>query len=272
MNNRMSKFIQIIINADDYGLNSGVNTAIINLMRKGVVTSTSVLANYITDSAARELVEVSNIQNISIGLHLNLVEGQPVYKNEKGSTIVNRNGYFFSPAKLIFRCLFGFIDKNDVTMEFDAQLSRLKDVGLNISHVDSHMHAHMFPFISKIISTKMKEKNINKVRCTTPTYIGNLRMLILILFSYAFTYRFKNILSPVKLITYFSNKRANIIGLVEHIANQPENTYELMVHPSVSKSGDVYDSLNEYEILNREKFKSLLNDNMLLLISFNDLS
>lgn len=267
----MINSVQVIINADDYGLSNGVNTAIINLMRLGVVTSTSVLANYVTQSDIDELLNATKSKNSSIGLHINLVEGKSVSKKEDVVSLVDYKGCFYSPGKLLLRSIVGLIDENDVRTEVKAQLAKLSNFGLKISHVDSHMHVHIFPFFSKIICSEMTKKGMLKIRCTVPSFIGNIRMLVLKGFSLALWHKYKHFKFPDKLITYFTGNNVTISGLVDHISGQNNGAYEVMVHPSVSKCGDVYDCLNEYKLLNDIRFKDCLLDKHIRLISYNDI-
>jgi chitin disaccharide deacetylase len=70
---------KLIINADDYGLDRKFNRGIIELVKKGIVTSVSVMVNkkYVYPK------EVASLKNISIGLHLELKEKDTANSTEK---------------------------------------------------------------------------------------------------------------------------------------------------------------------------------------------
>ena len=57
----------------------------------------------------------------------------------------------------------GFIKKSSIRKELDAQVQALRNLGLNIDHIDSHGHIHKWPRISKVI-TDYAVKNNLKVR------------------------------------------------------------------------------------------------------------
>ena len=75
--------MKIIINADDYGLNSNVNKAIYLCFKKELISSTTMLANMPAFEEALNMSREINITN-NIGLHFNLVEGFPLTKRNKG--------------------------------------------------------------------------------------------------------------------------------------------------------------------------------------------
>lgn len=64
---------KIIINADDYGLSKKFNSGILELIEKGIVTSTTVMVN-------KPFIKPKDLlkqKNISIGLHLELILDTP---------------------------------------------------------------------------------------------------------------------------------------------------------------------------------------------------
>ena len=61
-----------IVNADDFGLTSGVNRGIIEAHEHGIVTSASLMVRY---TAAKEAADYARSRaNFSIGLHVDLGE------------------------------------------------------------------------------------------------------------------------------------------------------------------------------------------------------
>ncbi len=63
----------LIINADDFGYSRIFNAKILELIKNDLISSTSVMVNWINDEQAdqvKELSELTKSHNISIGLHL----------------------------------------------------------------------------------------------------------------------------------------------------------------------------------------------------------
>jgi len=62
-----------IINADDFGYSKIFNAKILELIKKGLISSTTVMVNWVNDEQAgqiSELVDLTKSHNLSVGLHL----------------------------------------------------------------------------------------------------------------------------------------------------------------------------------------------------------
>lgn len=70
---------KVIINADDFGYNKSINKGILEAINSGVVSSTSVM---VYGRAAEEAVQLKDIENISVGLHLQMEKTSPNPKEE----------------------------------------------------------------------------------------------------------------------------------------------------------------------------------------------
>ena len=67
----MTKYL--IINADDFGMSEIFNEVILDLIKKDLICSTTVMIDRVTDNQKEqfnELITLSNNKNLSIGLHL----------------------------------------------------------------------------------------------------------------------------------------------------------------------------------------------------------
>ena len=135
---------RLVVNADDFGLSTGVNRGILEAHAAGVVSSVSVLVNAPgwTD-AVRRLRDLGSPPGIGVGLHLNLTMGRPV--SWGGSLCDARTGQFHSLGALLARACTGRLDPGDIAVECAAQLARLKSAGFVVTHVDSHRHVHILP-------------------------------------------------------------------------------------------------------------------------------
>jgi hopanoid biosynthesis associated protein HpnK len=137
---------RLIINADDFGLTSGVNRAIVEAHERGIVTSTTLMAN---SSAFDEAVRLAKADaGWSVGCHVVLLDGQPLIDPARvTSLVVARNGHAFRDgvAGFAVRALAGRIDPEQVEAETTAQIRKLQAHGVAVSHLDTHKHTHMFP-------------------------------------------------------------------------------------------------------------------------------
>jgi predicted glycoside hydrolase/deacetylase ChbG (UPF0249 family) len=243
----MSK--KLIINADDYGLNSDINQAIINLSQVGAITSTSVMANFASDDSIAQLKQTS----ISTGLHLNLIEGKPVSGALQVKTLTDDQGIFLSWHQLLLGFALGKIKKNEVEVEIENQFEVLRSNGLIISHADSHKHIHQFPSLGPFVLKTFKRLGIERVRNCTPSNWKYHRMSTLALFSLITKNKLRSFSTPQRLITHFSaNRYGNISDLVSELSRAfyKFDTLEVMTHPGLNnRAGSYYDHLSEYEYL-----------------------
>jgi predicted glycoside hydrolase/deacetylase ChbG (UPF0249 family) len=134
---------RLVVNADDFGLSTGVNRGILEAHAAGVVSSVSVLVNAPgwTD-AVRRLRDLGP-SGLGVGLHFNLTMGRPV--SWGGSLCDAGTGRFHALGALVARACAGRLDPGDIAIECAAQIARLKNAGFVVTHLDSHRHVHILP-------------------------------------------------------------------------------------------------------------------------------
>ncbi len=135
---------RLVINADDLGLTAGVNRAVGEAHRRGLVTATTLMAHGRAFDDAVLLAK--SLPGLSVGCHVVLVNGEPLLAPEFIPSLVNGDGRFRDSILGFARAaLTGALDSNEVTAEAVAQIHKIQQAGLTLSHVDTHKHAHMFP-------------------------------------------------------------------------------------------------------------------------------
>ena len=148
----------LIVNADDYGMTSGISNGIIAAFERGVVTSTSALTVAAAfDRHAQQLVD----SGIPTGAHLAAVgEDRPLLSAREIPTLVDRDGRFpLRWREFVQRAATGRVDPSDLTREFRAQLTRLRDLGVNETHLDSHQNIHLWPSVARDVVDLAAEKS-----------------------------------------------------------------------------------------------------------------
>jgi|SRR5882724_347029 len=155
--------IYAILNADDFGLSPGINRGIIEAHRDGIVTSTSLMA---AGDAFEEAVTLARgYPSLSLGIHLTLVEGNPVLPPDKVPSLVTADGHFCqSLGMFLLKWLTGKIRMQEVQREFAAQIERALDHGLRIDKLDSHMHLHLLPGIFQAVLAVARRFRIRAIR------------------------------------------------------------------------------------------------------------
>lgn len=157
---------QVIINADDCGINSKVNAEIERFILLGKITSTTVMANMDDLYGAKRLFDLYK-DKISFGVHVNLTDGEPLtqsqalleygYFTEKDGKIV-LNGYPFINKRIPKRL------HQDIINECVAQIDRVKDAGIRISHIDSHHLMLTSQSMVNMTPEILKKTGIRKIR------------------------------------------------------------------------------------------------------------
>jgi predicted glycoside hydrolase/deacetylase ChbG (UPF0249 family) len=143
---------RLIVNADDFGLTHGVNQAIVELHRAGVVTSASLMAR---EKATDEAIEIArSTPSLGVGCHVVLVDGEPLPPG----------GFQPTMGAFLRRVITGRIDSAAIEAEAAAQIDLLQSRGLTLTHVDSHKHTHMFPAALRPVLRAARRAGIRAVR------------------------------------------------------------------------------------------------------------
>lgn len=152
---------RLIINADDLGLTSGVNRAIEEAGRTGAITSATLMAG---SSRFDEAVTIArNLPQLKIGCHVVLVDGEPVSGQvpslTNGSTRFRTSLKDFALAATRKR-----LAQDEIQREAEAQIRKIQSAGINVTHVDTHKHTHMFPHVLRPVLTAARACGIHAVR------------------------------------------------------------------------------------------------------------
>lgn len=141
---------RLIVNADDFGLTDGINRAVLDLHRLGALHSTTLMAAAPRFSEAVEIFRQQQL--LGVGCHIVLVDGTPVANPAAIPSLLDSTSLtcnaprFRSTLGGFVRDLYlGRIDRDQIEQEAIAQILRLQQSGITVTHVDTHKHTHMFP-------------------------------------------------------------------------------------------------------------------------------
>ncbi len=153
---------QLIVTADDFGLHESINRGVMQAHEEGIVTSASIVAcGAAFDDAARL---VMRRRKLDIGIHLCLVEEEPVLRSGRLQTLAPDGRFPKTYRDLLFALIKGKIRHREIELELDAQIQRVLEAGLTVSHLDSHQHTHFFPQIRPIVMSLAEKYGIRGVR------------------------------------------------------------------------------------------------------------
>jgi chitin disaccharide deacetylase len=152
---------RLIINADDFGLTSGVNRAIVEGNRSGILTSATLMANAKASVAATELAKAQ--PSLKTGCHVVLIDGAPLTTDLP--TLANGSSRFRSSLKqFALDAVRKQIAAEEIQRETEAQIRRIQARGVTLTHVDSHKHTHMFPQILRPVLRAARACGVRAVR------------------------------------------------------------------------------------------------------------
>jgi predicted glycoside hydrolase/deacetylase ChbG (UPF0249 family) len=153
----------LIVNADDLGWTEGVNRGIAEAHRNGIVTSASLLANGTAFASGVELARTTPA--LGVGVHLNLSDGEPVAPRELVTSLLNQRGELEGkPESLLLRLARRSVSLEEVEREWDAQILKVRDSGIQPTHLDGHRHVQMLPGLFEIALRLAKRHGIAAIR------------------------------------------------------------------------------------------------------------
>lgn len=135
---------RLVVNADDFGFTRDVNRGIVEAHNRGILTSTTLMANGAAFDDAVRLAREN--PTLDIGVHLVLV-GEPPFP----ATV----------AQLIRAVALGRIR---IYEELIAQVHRILDAGIRPTHLDAHKHTHLLPPVLDAVARISEECGIPWVR------------------------------------------------------------------------------------------------------------
>jgi len=155
---------RLIINADDFGLTSGVNRGIVECHEHGIVTSATLMANADGFADAMRLSQCT--PQLSVGCHVVLVDGSPLLAPAHISTLLAKSDGRFREGISGFglRALRGRLSPHEIEAEATAQISKLQSAGIAVTHLDSHKHTHIFPQVLESVIRAAKSCGIRAMR------------------------------------------------------------------------------------------------------------
>lgn len=155
--------IRLIVNADDFGLTSGVNRAILELHQAGVLTSATLMARA---AATHEAIEIARATpSLGVGCHVVLVDGDPVQSAAQIPTLAAAGGRLRPTLGAFLKSLLtNGIHAADIEAEARAQIQSLQSRGVRLTHVDTHKHTHMFPRVLRPVLRAARSCGICAVR------------------------------------------------------------------------------------------------------------
>lgn len=148
----MAHRIQLITRADDAGLTAGTNHAIAAACDAGTIRNVGLLAVGPVVEQAADLLR--DMPSIALGLHfaLNCEWDHPLWaplaSHDRVRSLLDERHALPRTTSLLHA---QSIDLSQVILEAEAQLSRLRQLGLHLTYLDDHMACSWLPGVKKAL-------------------------------------------------------------------------------------------------------------------------
>ena len=239
---------RLIVNADDFGLTSGVNRAIIEGNRSGIVTSATLMANAKATESAIDLARAQ--PNLKAGCHVVLIDGAPLTANLPSLT--NGSPRFRTSLKqFALVAIRGKISPDEIQQEAEAQIRSIQSRGITLTHLDSHKHTHMFPHVLRPVLRAAKACGVRAVRNPfEPRHSWPAAMVLRtpglwlrsagVMAFQMFAAEFRRALNEEGMVSTDGTIGIAVTGMLDQqkllrmLEALPEGTWELVCHPGYS--------------------------------------
>jgi predicted glycoside hydrolase/deacetylase ChbG (UPF0249 family) len=155
---------RLILNADDFGLTPGINRAIAELHSAGALTSATLMAN---GPAFDDAIRIAHAQpTLGIGCHIVLTDGIPLSPPGTIPSLLGPDRKSFRPSLIDFlvAILIGRISEAEIVREVHAQIARIQQQGISLTHIDTHKHTHILPRVARPLLAAAERAGIPAIR------------------------------------------------------------------------------------------------------------
>lgn len=164
--------MRIITNADDFGFDEDTLKATIQGFESGALTSATIMATMPQHEEALRYAAAH--PEFSFGCHLTWV-GDGLERvslpGQEVPCLAHENGVLRGSQEIRLKALLGGLSVDEIARETESQLSRLRDFGIPISHVDSHGHLHKFRPFREALRRVLPKFGIRRVRRVQTIYL-----------------------------------------------------------------------------------------------------
>lgn len=243
---------QIILNADDFGRHTLINRAVEEGVARGILRSATIMPGGAAFDDAAALAR--RTPALGVGIHLTLVNGNPVLPpSEIPSLVTEAGGFVDDHTALTVRVLRGSVNLAEVRAELAAQLRRVEAAGIHPTHADSHQHMHVLPGVIDIVLDLCSEAQIPAMRAPrAPLFAGNFggigqligrAGLSVLAHRAAAKARRRGIRTPDHFAGIVAGEAVDTEALTAIASGLREGVTEVMLHPGTSNAVLVRDCL-----------------------------
>lgn len=236
---------QIILNADDFGRHTLINRAVERGVQDGILRSATIMPGGAAFDDAAALT--ARTPTLGVGIHLTLVNGNPVLPPAEIPSLVTEAGVFVDDhTAFAVRLLRGAVNLAEVRAELAAQLRRVEAAGIHPTHADSHQHMHVLPGVIDIALDLCAAARIPAMRAPrAPLFAGDFggvgqligrTGLSVLARRAAAKAKARGIRVPEHFAGIVAGEAVDTAMLARIAANLKEGTTEVMLHPGTDNA------------------------------------
>jgi len=269
---------RLIINADDFGRSTEINTAVIRAHAEGVLTSASLMVN--EDGFEEAVAMARKHPTLGVGLHLTLCCGRAALPPARVPGLVDAQQRFTNcpvtaGAKYFFRPSL----RDQLKAEIDAQFDRFRATELPCDHINGHLHFHLHPTILPFVLNNAACAGVRTIRLTSDPFRLNariaggrwaFRLLHVVIFKFLASrsqklFRQSGIRHTQRVFGLLQDSRVDEKFILRLLPQLPSGDSELYSHPSLTQFK------HELDALLSPKVKSLIAESGIELVRYQDL-
>lgn len=283
---------QLIVCADDFGLDPAVNEAVEIAHRDGILTCASLMVG--APAAADAVARARRSPSLRVGLHIVLVDGRPFLPPGEVPDLVDASGAFDdNMVRAGFRFFFRPRVRAQLAREIGAQFAAFAATGLPLDHANAHKHMHLHPTVASLIMTIGRRYGLAAVRVPAEPYetlrrsgasarpaSARIGAALLDIWVGLLRRRLRRAGFAVNdhlfgLAWSGAMTEKRVLSLLPHL---PEGISEIYFHPATSRTGALARTMPDYH--HAEEFAGLLSKKVrrgiadcgISLIAYRDLS
>ncbi len=235
---------RLIVNADDFGLTSGINRAVTELHSARALSSATLMATAEAAPFFQAVGETRNQPSLGVGCHIVLVDGTPLLPPSQVPSLVD--GAEFRPklGAFVTDLLLGRIAEADIEAEAVAQIRKLQQAGVPVTHLDTHKHTHTFPRVLLPLLRAAQQCGVKAIRnpfepdwalnaTANAGHVRKMQVRLLRSQSRAFAQQVNRagLVTTDGAIGVLATGTLDTLTVQNLLAALPEGTWELVCHP-----------------------------------------
>jgi len=277
---------RLIVNADDFGRHELINKGVEQAVEKGILRSATLMPGAKAFDSAVEIGK--SHPQLGVGIHFTLVNGYPVLPPSEIPSLVTEEGVFVDDhTAFVKKLVSGHVNMQEVRAELSAQLRRMENTGLNLTHVDSHQHMHTLPGVINVVLDLAKEAGIRAVRIPkAPLFsgefggigqlVGRLGLGTLARLAGGKAHS-RGLAYPDYFAGIVAGEAVSEAALLKVVSDLKEGTTEVMMHPGsdngqlIPATGWDHDFEAEYQAMTSPAVMQLVKKHQVEIVNFRSL-